>query len=60
MFVHLLNADQLKTSQRYIKISNYQLRFKDLYATTLPDNMSIPPSIKGAPGKMTGDFTDVK
>ena len=60
MFVHLLNADQLKTPQRYIKISNYQLCFKDLYATILPASMSNPPNINGAPGKMTGDFTEVK
>src|SRR5450432_27596 len=60
MFVHLLNADQLKTPQRYRNISNYQPRFKELYATMLLDNMRIPPKTKGAPGKIIGACTDVK
>jgi hypothetical protein len=60
MFVHLLNADQLKTSQRYIKLSNYPLCFKDLYATTLLISIRIPPKTNGAPGNRKGALTDVK
>jgi hypothetical protein len=60
MFVHLLNADQLKTSQRYAKKSNYQPCFKDLYATTLLASMSMPPKTKGAPGKIIRASPEVK
>jgi len=51
MFVHLLNADQLKTLQMYIKKSNYQVCLKDLKAIILLASINKPPNAKGAPGK---------
>ena len=54
MFVHLLNADQLKTLRMYSKKLNYACCFKDLYATTVLASMRIPPKRKGAPGNKKG------